>query len=353
MDRKNIYEILIEFDNSKNQKLFEGNIDYLGSKSYQDYVLITQDKIAISAKRSSKVDLQTIFYNHNSSLYNQIIKSLAYYYCISKSYFEIEKIKIIRKSSTKKLDEKTFKKSEINQIVSSEFKLSSKFEPTKLEIIFSETEKGKMLLNSISHYLSAHNSNDDYEKFERLWKSFNPLYRAIGKQNTEFDNLKETRNFILANHTCLKLSIPTVNKLDAKELRLKLRWRALILNNYPTESDTKNYKNSILRYTDYRIMNAYLETIGNREQFLKNKNWHTQVINHLNHHINLKTKVDFEVISVLTLRYMYFVRNKSFHGEKIDSTFRLTINKEINEFGWLNKRLEPFIVDLINANDKY
>jgi hypothetical protein len=144
-----------------------------------------------------------------------------------------------------------------------------------------------MLLNSISHYLSAHNSNDDYEKFERLWKSFNPLYRAIGKQNTEFDNLKETRNFILANHTCLKLSIPTVNKLDAKELRLKLRWRALILNNYPTESDTKNYTNSILRYTDYRIMNAYLETIGNREQFLKNKNWYTKVINHLNHLLNL------------------------------------------------------------------
>lgn len=353
MDRKNKYEILIELNKKSNSKIFEGQIDYLGSRSYQDYLLITQNLITIVAERSSKVNLSNIFYNHNSSLYNQIIKALAYYYCINKNFTEIQKISITRTRSLKKLDSKTLKKYDINQIIDSRFKLNSNFDPIKLEEIFSESEKGKMLLNSITYLLKANSAKDDYEKFERLWKSFNPLYRLVGKHPKEFDCLVATRTFISNNPNCFQYSLPRVRNIDSSELRLSLRWRAMIINNYPRESDTNNYRNSIIRCTDSRIMSVYLATIGNREQFLKNQGFYNQVKTHLDNHIQANTKVDTEVLAVLILRYMYFVRNKSFHGEKIDSTFRLTINKEIKEFKWLNKRLEPFIIDLINSNDKY
>ena len=62
---------------------------------------------------------------------------------------------------------------------------------------------------------------------------------------------------------------------------------------------------------------------------------------------------DNEVVSLLTGKYMYFVRNKTFHGEKVDSSFRLTVNKEDKELKFLNSVLEPYLIDLINANDIY
>jgi hypothetical protein len=353
MERMNKYEIIIEFKNSDKTKVFEGNIDYLGSKSYQDNLLIFKNKISITCFRSSKINLSNIFYNHNSSLYNQIIKSLAYYYCENQKYVQITKISISRTRNSKQLDNKILDTEEINQIINSKFQFKYKVHPEKLEIIFSESEKGKNILNSITYLIKANSSVDEYEKFERLWKSFNPLYRLIGKERTEFNCLVKTKNFITNNSECFIYSLPTVNKLNSEEFRNPLRWRAMILNNHPTESDTNSYKDSIIRYSDYRIMNAYLETIGNRDQFLKNKGFYAEVVNHIKQNIEAKTKIDIELISILTLRYMYFVRNKSFHGEKMDSTFRLTINKELKEFEWLNNKLEPFIFDLINCNDKY
>ena len=195
--------------------------------------------------------------------------------------------------------------------------------------------------------------DDEYEKFERLWKSFNPLYRLIGQRRTEIDNLIETRNFIVNNSVDFSISLPKVANLNAEEFRNPLRWRAMILNNHPTENDANGFRTSITRYSDYRIMTAYLDTIGNREQFLKNRGYYTEVINHINNNIANNTKVDIELVCILTLRYMYFVRNKSFHGEKMDSAFRLTENNELKEFQWLSDKLEPIIFDLINCNEKY
>ncbi|HBD25562.1 hypothetical protein [Flavobacterium sp.] len=353
MERINKYEILIDFKNSSKANLYNGNIDYLGTKRYKDHIVITENKITISCYRSAKIDLSSVFYNHNSSLYNQIVKSLAYYYARLEKFVEITKITVSHSKNGKLETKKKLEKEDINQIINPKFKFKYSFQQEKLEVILSESEKGKNILNSITYLIKANNSVDAYEKFERLWKSFNPLYRQIGQQRTEFDNLVQTRTFIINNATDFANSLPKVSELSPEEFRNPLRWRAMILNNHPTQNDTNSFRASITRYSDYRIMNAYLDTIGNREQFLKNLGYYNEVINHINNHIEHTTKIDIELICILTLRYMYFIRNKSFHGEKMDSTFRITINKELKEFEWLNDKLEPFIFDLINSNDKF
>jgi len=353
MDKKNIYAITVSFNIDTRKLLFKDSVAYLGSKSYQDEIEIYSNEINISASRSSNVKLSNIFYNHNSSLYNQIIKTLAFYYSSTKKFVEIQSLFITRKRSSKILDKKKLKKAEINQIIANNFSLSYSLKKDNLSVLFSETEKGKTTLNALTYLLKANSCENEDEKFEKLWKSFNQLYRLIGQKNTEFDCLVEIKKFINKNYARLNYSTKSVTKLDARELRLPLRWRAMIINNYDTEKQTKNYRDSILRYSDHRVMNVYKETLGNREQFLKNKGYYKEVVAHLDNHINAKTIIDNELISVLILRYMYFVRNKTFHGEKIDSTFRLAINKEIKEFKWLNEKLEPFIIDLINCNDLY
>lgn len=353
MEKKNIYEITIGFNRDTKKLLFKDSVDYMGSKSYKDDIEIYTNEINISATRSSNINLSNIFYNHNSSLYNQIIKCLAFYYSSTKKFTEIQSLVITRKRSSKILDKKKLNKAEINQIIANTFSLSFNIKKDKLSVLFSETEKGKTTLNALTYLLKANSCANEDEKFEKLWKSFNQLYRLIGQKNTEFDCLVEIKKFINTNYNRLNYSTKSVTKLDSKGLRLPLRWRAMIINNYDTEKQTKNYRDSILRYSDHRVMNVYKETLGNREQFLKNKGYYNQVVTHIDKHISAKTTIDNELISVLILRYMYFVRNKTFHGEKIDSTFRLAINKEIKEFKWLNEKLEPFIVDLINCNDLY
>ena len=353
MERSNKYEILIYFKSLTKTNLFSGNIDYLGSRSYTDNIEIWENKIQITCYRSAKIDLSSVFYNHNSSLYNQLLKSLVYYYARRGEFVEIRKIAIIHSKNVAAQVTRTLGRNEINQIINPNFKFTYNFQSSKLGIIFSESEKGKSILNSLTYLIKANNLDDEYEKFERLWKSFNPLYRLIGQRRTEIDNLIETRNFIVNNSVDFSISLPKVANLNAEEFRNPLRWRAMILNNHPTENDANGFRTSITRYSDYRIMTAYLDTIGNREQFLKNRGYYTEVINHINNNIANNTKVDIELVCILTLRYMYFVRNKSFHGEKMDSAFRLTENNELKEFQWLSDKLEPIIFDLINCNEKY
>jgi len=51
---------------------------------------------------------------------------------------------------------------------------------------------------------------------------------------------------------------------------------------------------------------------------------------------------------------MYFVRNKSVHAEKVDSSFRLTSNtKEEIEVKWLSSLLDLLLIDLVNAHSNF
>jgi DNA-binding sugar fermentation-stimulating protein len=101
-------------------------------------------------------------------------------------------------------------------------------------------------------------------------------------------------------------------------------------------------------------MEILLETkYGYRETFLRNKGFFVEVDTHIQNSITNNANSDNEVVSLLTGKYMYFVRNKTFHGEKVDSSFRLSVNKEDNELKFLNSVLEPYLIDLINTNDIY
>jgi len=202
--------------------------------------------------------------------------------------------------------------------------------------------------------LISNTSSTESEKFEKLWKSFNKLYTHIGGSKQDFDCLRMLRQFIVAHPNILPLSANKVSPLTTIRLRNVIRWRGMLLDNFDTEAKTKSFRDFILRYSDKRIMEILLETkYGYREAFLKNKGFFVTVNQHIQAAIAANRINDNEVVSILTGKYMYFVRNKNFHGEKVDSAFRLSVNKEDNELKFLNGVLEPYIVDLINANTIY
>jgi hypothetical protein len=355
MTRDNIYtiEILFDFD-SRTRAIFIGQVPYFGSASFSDDFKIYNDKIIIEAKRSAIIPLDNIFYNHFSSLYNQLLKSLLFYYASTKKFAKIKSIKISRARSHKILDERTFKDNQFNQVLDSSFKLNYQIDQTRLQELFNETPKGQTTLIAVSYLLIANTTLNESDKFEKLWKSFNKLYTYIAGNNKDFTCLRFLRQFVIDHPDILNLSANKVNALTTNKLRNSIRWRGMLLDNYDTEAKTERFKDFVMRYSDKRIMEILLETkYGYRETFLRNKGFFALVDTHIQNAILADTNNDNEVVSLLTGKYMYFVRNKTFHGEKIDSSFRLLVNKEDNELKFLNSILEPYIVDLINANDIY
>ncbi len=220
--------------------------------------------------------------------------------------------------------------------------------------MFRETPKGQATLVAISYLLIANNGLPEGEKFEKLWKAFNKIYKHIGGNAQEFECLRILRQFVLNNPNVLSLSSRKVTTLNTDKLRNSIRWRGMLLDNYDTEAKTGSFRDFVLRYNDKRIMEIILQTkYGYREVFLRNQNMFNAVNAHITSQLAINMISDNEVVTLLTGKYMYFVRNKTFHGEKIDSAFRLSANKEDKELKFLNGVLEPYLIDLINANNLY
>ncbi len=68
-------------------------------------------------------------------------------------------------------------------------------------------------------------------------------------------------------------------------------------------------------------------------------------------HINQDPIInDVELVTLLSIKYAYFVRNKMFHGEIPDSTFKIYNDNIDNEIDKLNEILSTLIYEILNSN---
>lgn len=354
MTRENKYIISIIFEKGNNFVSRQIKSTYIGSGTFQDDIEITPERIIITAHRSSKINTDDIFYNYSSSLYIQIMKSLIFYYLNSESSVTIQNISVKRYRNNKLLNSQEITSSNLTQVASSSFKiLKNNLDVTKLCKLFDNDEKGEAILIASSYIAKANSITDEIEKFERLWKAFNRLYKFIGKNQNELNCHLALKDFIFKNTDKFPLVIQKVKRFSASEIRTNLRWRALILNDYEKPNQTKAFYDFILRYTDKRVMELLQELLIYRKDNLVKEKLYNRALNHIQSHIAQNCIKDEEIVTLLCVKYMYFVRNKLMHGEKLDSTFRLLPNKEIKELRWLNGILELLVIDLINCNDSY
>jgi len=353
MTRANEYVIEISFKSDIKDVIYRDSVPYYGSSSYTDNFMIAVDKIWIEANRSDIIPLDSIFHNHFSSLYNQIIKVLIFYYCSTRIYTEITSIKLTRSRNGKIIESKILQHGEFNQVIDSAFSLTNGITHDRLTSLFLETPKGRSILIALSYLIRANTSLQESDKFEKLWKAFNKLFKVITGEVKDSTCLRKLREFVINNPAILNYSSAKSSRLSTNDLR-QIRWRSMILDFYDTEAKTEAFKDFVLRYNDIRMMEIIRDTnFGYRQDFLQNKGFLVQVQSHVQNAIVANTLYNNEVVVFLAGKYMYFVRNKTFHGEKIDSSFRLLANKEDIELKFLNGILEPYVIDLINANDLY
>ncbi|WP_160725013.1 hypothetical protein [Bacillus sp. USDA818B3_A] len=345
------YQIDINLIDSKQPEkiLYEGTSFNENGKS--DDISITNKKIQLICERSSEKELSKILTDYNSTINIQLSKAISFLSAINEEITTIESIVI------KKYDRGIFKDSyehvSINQPVPKQIQKELLFNKDTLDVLFDGSKKSFTILIAISYWIKAVTAQQPGECYDRLWTGFNSLYSYLSPtKNREIDKLAEVRNFILNNESFFQTSTNIFDTFDDKKIR-ELQWRNLILNDHENYNNTESFYFFIKRYTDFRINQVFKQTLVYRKDFLASHNLLNDTVNHIENNIKMGNKKNSELLAFYTLKYAYFIRNKYFHGEKIDPTFHLVKNDDINELDLINNILTIFLKELISCNKYY
>lgn len=343
------YRIKISFSSaSKECTKLKFKTPYPKGNGKTDEIRFSPKMIDIRAYRSRKCTAESIMFNCNNSINAQITKALLFYYAVSSKIPQIDKIRIT--CFPNKEDEQNAVYTDVLQplmCVTGTNKTPVRHNALE-KIVFNEDECGKSLRIVISYWLKAQSCEDVGIRFDYLWRAFNRIYQYHHNGGTEFDCLYGIRQFLLNNCQLFPETICSVVSISA--LSTTFRWNKMITNNYPTISNTNAFADMIKRYTDSRIMNLFRERLSIREEYLRTMNRYQDVLNHISR--NLHTQNDIELVALLCVKYGYYVRNKSFHGETLATTFRIGKDSIYKEFDALNKVFTSLICEFIEHYDR-
>lgn len=160
------------------------------------------------------------------------------------------------------------------------------------------------------------------------------------------------RDFVITNANLFQMSCGMFNSFTKEKIR-ELQWRNLVLNDHENYNDTKSFFDFIMRYNDYRINQVFKDILCYRKDNLSDHNLLSHTETHINSCISKKESRNEEVLTFYLIKYSYFIRNKYFHGEKINPAFNLIKNDEIKELAVLNEIFEKFLKELISVNSYY
>ena len=380
---KHNYSINIRFDApdiSISREVF--GMEYKGSSDTNDELVIENDTLTIKCNRTAKINLINIVFSESSSIHNQIIKSLIYYYIRVNRFVPIQHISINR---IKQTGEETMlalptSKIGIEQILNDKFS-GIDISTANINDIFKINDKSKAIQYALTYLMKSKITNEESERFEKLWKSFNSIYYYFGNGANENECHRLMRNFIIANPTLFPKSLHRARNITAKELQEKVRFNELLSNDYDTKEKIVSFIAFIFRYQNKIICKNLLDNISYFEADLKdifsvdnveNKFNKFDYIKDLYHNNksstdseiifkritgyledkvkNPVTNTELEITVFICIKYCYYLRNKIFHAEKQDLTFRFAKNNLIFELEWVNEILETLIVELISAN---
>lgn len=379
------YEIEIKFLDTNIPINKSKDIEYKSSNGSLDKLIIVNNLVTLKCERTSNIDLTNIISNEQNTIHIQIIKALIYYYLNIGRYTEILEINLtkIKKSNSTNLNLPN-ELIQIKQVLANNYSFANIFSEIELEDLFKNDNKSVALTNSLTFLLKAVISTETNDRFEKLWKCFNAIYSYFGNGVNENECQIAIRKFIIQNKTDFIESVRNISAISVTELRDKIRFRDLILNDYPTKNHTVSYIAFLYRYDNWKLNKIFKETLPYREKYLKevttidkvekkfnnfsniasiyhanktNPNTeaiYTEVVNHLDANIsNTTTSNDIDIVMFICIKYAYYLRNKIFHAEKQDLTFRFANNNFIMNLDWINGILQNLLIELIKTNKRW
>lgn len=321
------------------------NVGYKQSNGKQDVFKFSASTIELKLERSKKYE--TIITRPQNSINSQIIKALIAYYAVSDVISPIKDLSIHRVVGTK--EEAYAECDAFQQPLLIERSVENKlhFPATIISSIVEETPRGAALRIALSYWLNAMVEDNVYLIFENLWRAFNRLYVYQGNGQNEFNSMKTMRQLIIDNQDKFSQSKAITNGYKTEELHA-FRWQQMILNDFPTKNHTQALVEFVERYSDKRIMALLNEKLVCRKVYINELGKWAEVQSHIAS--NAHTTYDIELVTVLCIKYAYFIRNKYFHGETLDGTFKLMQNYIDLEFEHISRLLATLIYEVINGN---
>ena len=347
------YNIRIDFNKKRPEcslgnrcSAYPGGKDALGVP-YTDTFHFFQDHLNVIAQRSSNYHDGSILSNDKNSLYLQILKALAYYYAYANDVPKIKKVTIVKKQSGR--EDYTYNEcNSFLQPVNDDCIKANRFSAGVLEVIFDNSERGNAILTALTYWLKSYEyRNIPSLRFDALWRAFNCLYRYQANNDKDFEGLRNFRSFITGNQHLFPNSISITTGYD-QSVWDSFRWRALILNDYNEESKMNALSDFIQRYHDSRIMHSLYNIITVRQNYLEPASLWDSVVTHLT--ANFTSNSDIETLTILVVKYAYFVRCKYVHGELPENSFKIEHTNIDKELTRLNELFTVFIFEIINGN---
>jgi len=348
-------KIEIKFVCGENKKLlFTGGASYRSNSTKADALRLYNKGAVIQSNRTSVQP--NALKQLNSTFYKQIVKTLCLYYVMEREPRPIREIAITQHLGSSRETQQKLSRQELKQVVSKSTDLGAlnAINTGKAALLLEETARGRAVLHAVTHLIKSLDSTSVFDRFERLWRAFNALYRAFAKQNTEHDCHVALREHIQQNPALFPLSLNLVSPLTTADIRSHIRWNQMILNNHATANKAGALRDSILRVEDHRILDIYRDSLPIRQVHLTTIGALQGVQAHIATHTQSGTVRGSDVLSTLCIKYMYFVRNKIAHAERADHSFSfLPESAEMAEIQWLIPFLEALVIDLLNIADTF
>ncbi|MCT4697624.1 hypothetical protein [Tenacibaculum haliotis] len=360
-------------------------IEHTNINEIKDELIINKNTITINCNRKAKINLNNIIFSEKNSIHNQIIKSLIYYYIKINAFVKIKSITIHRLTKTN--DEIILALPNngilIEQILNNKFSGVNVSSQSILDI-FKNNDKANSIQFALTYLLKSKTTSEPSERFEKLWKSFNSIYYYFGNGLNENESQRLIRKFILENQQLFTNSLDNLKNITSQVLKEKVRFYELLANDYNTKEKIVSFIAFINRYQNSKICKNILDNLSYFEKDLKNiftvdkieskfnrfdnikqiynsnkKSSDTEIIykevkSYLQENVkNPKPNKEVEILVFICIKYCYYLRNKIFHAEKQDLTFRFAKNNLIIEIDWINNILESLIIELISANQQW
>lgn len=351
--RRNAFKIVITLDDDSAVISERHNLNYKFSRQYFDILEIENNVITISGDRSDKPAFNEIFTNNQSEIYFQIIKSYIYY-CISNGIIpDILEIRCYNKDNI--LEKKYTRRSIRNLKPQKDAHQLKNIIKTKAAVIFKATPESNKYLYAMTTLIRSMCSDDNNDIFEKLWKSYNSIYRVLSSEPSEADCLADMGTQMITRVVQFPLSVDAVKNLSSIDITNSTRWRRMLEYKYITKCKPQNredYLSKFLtKYSDIRLNEIALLNMDIEKKSWTDSNLQATTSTTIQNNITTQTINNGEIIDVLCNYYAYYLRNNTLHGDQADHSFRfIPDNKEERTLKFTSGILFAVVCDLINSH---
>lgn len=331
---KKEYQLTVRFCTEKAAVYFEGE-SYLRS-NLSDWISISSREICLTFARIKKPEASTLLFSPNSLFRYQLQKALCYYLAIACEIPKVERIWMATDREETDIDFQAFVQTWDN------CRCRSYFKPEDLNVIFSSSEKAKFVYIALTYWLKNELSLFRNDGLRSLWSAFNALYGANTSSNdSETKKLNRFRSQVMRNEY-YKNSISCM-----KELFGDTFWRNQGLYLYVSRTNAKYLEKC--QYGDSVVLQTILRKLSSISKKTKEDETVRSAMEKIRQELGRCKENEYERLCFLVFEYVYYRRNRMFHGGQEYPVFEFYKNDTDNEDFLLCELLRCFIADSIRA----